>query len=50
MKVTDGPPFENEANRQYASDRIELLETIREIVAQEVDRRLKGRKDSPRRT
>lgn len=50
MKTYDGPPFDKEANRQYASDRMELLETIREIVAQEVDRRLKGRKDSPRRT
>lgn len=50
MKVIDGPPFEKEANRQYAGERMELLEIIREIVAQEVDRRLKGRKDSPRRT
>lgn len=50
MKVNDGPPFEKDANRQYASERMELLETIREIVAQEVDCRLKGRKDSPRET
>lgn len=50
MKTYDGPPFDKEANRQYASERLELLETIREIVAQEVDRRLKGRNECPRKT
>lgn len=37
----DGLRHESEEYQRYADDRVELLETIHEIVAQEVDRRLK---------
>ncbi len=43
MNPSDSPYNAKEANRLSADERIDLLETIREIVAQEVDRRLKGK-------
>lgn len=44
MNQNDSPRNEKEANKLYADERVELLETIHEIVAQEVDRRLGGKK------
>lgn len=37
----DGLHHEGEEFQHYADERVELLETIHEIVVQEVDRRLK---------
>lgn len=40
MNANDRPHNEKKANKLYAEERVELLETIKEIVAHEVDCRL----------
>lgn len=47
MSKNDSPLREIGVSQQYAEERVELLETIQEIVAQEVDRRLKVRENGP---
>lgn len=49
MSKNDSPLREIGVSQRYAEERVELLETIQEIVAQEVDRRLKVRENGPQK-
>lgn len=46
MSTNDSPLDEKKANKLFADERVELLETIKEIVAHEVDCRLKEKTNS----